>query len=52
MTERTTKRMIKMTVRGDFMVPPALVQKHRDMLGTLIMTLSALLKEFKGYCHD
>ncbi|KAG6328382.1 hypothetical protein ID866_10707 [Astraeus odoratus] len=33
---------------GDFMVPLALTQEHRDMLSTLMMTLSALLKEFKG----
>ncbi|KAG6331894.1 hypothetical protein ID866_7195, partial [Astraeus odoratus] len=37
---------------GDFMVLPALAQEHRDMLSTLMMTLSVLLKEFKGYCHD
>ncbi|KAG6327577.1 hypothetical protein ID866_11512, partial [Astraeus odoratus] len=37
---------------GDFMVLPALMQEHRDMLGTLMMTLSALLKEFKGYHCD
>ncbi|KAG6327234.1 hypothetical protein ID866_11855 [Astraeus odoratus] len=36
----------------DFIVPLALVQEHRDVLGTLTMTFSALLKEFKGYCHD
>ncbi|KAG6326042.1 hypothetical protein ID866_13047 [Astraeus odoratus] len=36
---------------GDFTVPPALMQEQRDMLGTLTMTLSTLLKEFKGYCH-
>ncbi|KAG6325996.1 hypothetical protein ID866_13093, partial [Astraeus odoratus] len=34
---------------GSFVVPPALVQEHRDALGTLTMTLSALLKEFKRY---
>ncbi|KAG6328250.1 hypothetical protein ID866_10839, partial [Astraeus odoratus] len=37
---------------GDFAVLPALVQEHRDMLGTLTTTLSVLLKEFKGYCHN
>ncbi|KAG6326981.1 hypothetical protein ID866_12108 [Astraeus odoratus] len=37
--------------KGDFTVPPALVQEHRDMLGTLTTTLSVLLKEFKGYHH-
>ncbi|KAG6327566.1 hypothetical protein ID866_11523 [Astraeus odoratus] len=37
---------------GDFVVPPALAQEHRDALGALTTTLSALLKEFKGYCHD
>ncbi|KAG6328373.1 hypothetical protein ID866_10716 [Astraeus odoratus] len=37
---------------GDFVVPPALVQEHRDTLSTLMTTLSALLKEFKGYCHE
>ncbi|KAG6326038.1 hypothetical protein ID866_13051, partial [Astraeus odoratus] len=35
--------------KEDFMVPPALAQEHRDTLGTLTMTLSVLLKEFKGY---
>ncbi|KAG6327855.1 hypothetical protein ID866_11234 [Astraeus odoratus] len=35
--------------KGDFMVPLALVQEHRDVLSALTMTLSALLKEFKGY---
>ncbi|KAG6326889.1 hypothetical protein ID866_12200, partial [Astraeus odoratus] len=35
----------------DFAVPPALTQEHRDMLSALMTTLSALLKEFKGYCH-
>ncbi|KAG6328764.1 hypothetical protein ID866_10325 [Astraeus odoratus] len=34
---------------GDFTVPPALMQEHRDMLSTLTTTLSALLKEFRGY---
>ncbi|KAG6326402.1 hypothetical protein ID866_12687, partial [Astraeus odoratus] len=34
---------------GDFTVLPALAQEHRDMLGALTTTLSALLKEFKGY---
>ncbi|KAG6328051.1 hypothetical protein ID866_11038 [Astraeus odoratus] len=38
--------------KGDFVVPPALMQEHRDMLGALMMTLSMLLKEFKGYHHD
>ncbi|KAG6327790.1 hypothetical protein ID866_11299 [Astraeus odoratus] len=38
--------------KGDFVVPPALVQEHRDTLGALTTTLSVLLKEFKGYCHD
>ncbi|KAG6328282.1 hypothetical protein ID866_10807, partial [Astraeus odoratus] len=38
--------------KGDFMVLLALVQEHRDTLGALMMTLSMLLKEFKGYCHD
>ncbi|KAG6328387.1 hypothetical protein ID866_10702, partial [Astraeus odoratus] len=33
----------------DFMVPLALMQEHRDMLGTLMMTLGALLKEIRGY---
>ncbi|KAG6326493.1 hypothetical protein ID866_12596, partial [Astraeus odoratus] len=37
---------------GDFAVPPALAQEHRDALGALMTTLSTLLKEFKGYCHD
>ncbi|KAG6332168.1 hypothetical protein ID866_6920 [Astraeus odoratus] len=37
---------------GDFAVLPALAQEHRDMLSTLTMTLSVLLKEFRGYCHD
>ncbi|KAG6327086.1 hypothetical protein ID866_12003, partial [Astraeus odoratus] len=37
---------------GDFTVPPALVQEHRDVLGALTMTLSTLLKEFKGYRHE
>ncbi|KAG6327586.1 hypothetical protein ID866_11503, partial [Astraeus odoratus] len=37
---------------GDFVVLPALVQEHWDVLGALTMTLSALLKEFKGYHHD
>ncbi|KAG6331532.1 hypothetical protein ID866_7559 [Astraeus odoratus] len=37
---------------GDFMVLLALTQKHRDALGTLTMTLSVLLKEFRGYCHE
>ncbi|KAG6327155.1 hypothetical protein ID866_11934 [Astraeus odoratus] len=37
---------------GDFAVLPALVQEHRDALGALTTTLSTLLKEFKGYCHD
>ncbi|KAG6330731.1 hypothetical protein ID866_8360 [Astraeus odoratus] len=37
---------------GDFAVPLALVQEHRDALGALTMTLSMLLKEFKGYCHE
>ncbi|KAG6327898.1 hypothetical protein ID866_11191 [Astraeus odoratus] len=36
---------------GDFVVLPALMQEHRDVLGALMTTLSALLKEFKGYCH-
>ncbi|KAG6328835.1 hypothetical protein ID866_10254 [Astraeus odoratus] len=35
---------------SDFMVSPALAQEHRDVLSTLMMTLSALLKEFKRYC--
>ncbi|KAG6327737.1 hypothetical protein ID866_11352 [Astraeus odoratus] len=34
---------------GDFTVLPALAQEHRDTLGALMMTLSTLLKEFKGY---
>ncbi|KAG6326801.1 hypothetical protein ID866_12288 [Astraeus odoratus] len=38
--------------KGDFAVLPALAQEHRDALGALMTTLSALLKEFKGYCHD
>ncbi|KAG6326357.1 hypothetical protein ID866_12732 [Astraeus odoratus] len=37
---------------GDFMVPPALAQEHRDALSTLMMTLSTLLKEFRGYHCD
>ncbi|KAG6328709.1 hypothetical protein ID866_10380 [Astraeus odoratus] len=37
---------------GDFTVLPALAQEHQDALGALTMTLSALLKEFKGYCHE
>ncbi|KAG6327923.1 hypothetical protein ID866_11166 [Astraeus odoratus] len=37
---------------GDFAVLPALAQEHTDVLGTLTMTLSVLLKEFKGYCHE
>ncbi|KAG6330403.1 hypothetical protein ID866_8688 [Astraeus odoratus] len=37
---------------GDFTVLPALPQEHRDALGALMMTLSTLLKEFKGYCHE
>ncbi|KAG6327647.1 hypothetical protein ID866_11442 [Astraeus odoratus] len=37
---------------GDFAVPPALAQEHRDMLGALMTTLSALLKEFRGYHHN
>ncbi|KAG6328484.1 hypothetical protein ID866_10605 [Astraeus odoratus] len=38
--------------KGDFAVLLALVQEHRDVLSTLMMTLSMLLKEFKGYHHD
>ncbi|KAG6326999.1 hypothetical protein ID866_12090, partial [Astraeus odoratus] len=38
--------------KGDFTVLPALAQEHRDMLSALMMTLSTLLKEFKGYCCD
>ncbi|KAG6328765.1 hypothetical protein ID866_10324 [Astraeus odoratus] len=37
---------------GNFVVLQALVQEHRDMLGALMMTLSTLLKEFKGYHHE
>ncbi|KAG6328397.1 hypothetical protein ID866_10692 [Astraeus odoratus] len=37
---------------GNFMVLLALMQEHRDALSALMMTLSVLLKEFKGYCHD
>ncbi|KAG6326933.1 hypothetical protein ID866_12156, partial [Astraeus odoratus] len=37
---------------GDFAVPPALAQEHRDTLGALTTTLSVLLKEFKGYCRE
>ncbi|KAG6328281.1 hypothetical protein ID866_10808 [Astraeus odoratus] len=37
---------------GDFAVPPALAQEHRDTLSILMMTFSALLKEFKGYCCE
>ncbi|KAG6326555.1 hypothetical protein ID866_12534 [Astraeus odoratus] len=37
---------------GDFVVPPALMQEHRDALGALTMTLSTLLKEFKGYRRE
>ncbi|KAG6327997.1 hypothetical protein ID866_11092 [Astraeus odoratus] len=33
----------------DFTVLPALTQEHQDALSALTMTLSALLKEFKGY---
>ncbi|KAG6328164.1 hypothetical protein ID866_10925 [Astraeus odoratus] len=36
---------------GDFTVLLALTQEHRDALGALTTTLSALLKEFKGYHH-
>ncbi|KAG6327266.1 hypothetical protein ID866_11823 [Astraeus odoratus] len=36
----------------DFVVLPALTQEHQDVLGALTMTLSALLKEFKGYHHE
>ncbi|KAG6325958.1 hypothetical protein ID866_13131 [Astraeus odoratus] len=36
---------------GNFAVLLVLMQEHRDMLSTLTMTLSVLLKEFKGYCH-
>ncbi|KAG6325979.1 hypothetical protein ID866_13110 [Astraeus odoratus] len=35
----------------DFMVLLALMQEHRDTLGALMMTLSTLLKEFRGYRH-
>ncbi|KAG6328708.1 hypothetical protein ID866_10381 [Astraeus odoratus] len=38
--------------KGDFAVLLALAQEHRDALGTLMMALSMLLKEFKGYHHD
>ncbi|KAG6328791.1 hypothetical protein ID866_10298 [Astraeus odoratus] len=38
--------------KGNFMVLLALVQEHRDMLSTLTTTLSTLLKEFKGDCHE
>ncbi|KAG6326690.1 hypothetical protein ID866_12399 [Astraeus odoratus] len=37
---------------GDFAVLPALMQEHRDTLSALTMTLSALLKEFKGYRRE
>ncbi|KAG6327890.1 hypothetical protein ID866_11199 [Astraeus odoratus] len=37
---------------GDFAVPLALAQEHRDVLSALMTTLSTLLMEFKGYCHD
>ncbi|KAG6326726.1 hypothetical protein ID866_12363 [Astraeus odoratus] len=37
---------------GDFAVPPALELEHRDLLSALTMTLSTLLKEFRGYRHD
>ncbi|KAG6328863.1 hypothetical protein ID866_10225 [Astraeus odoratus] len=33
----------------DFIMSPALVQEHQDVLSALTMTLSTLLKEFKGY---
>ncbi|KAG6331079.1 hypothetical protein ID866_8009, partial [Astraeus odoratus] len=36
---------------GDFTVLAALTEEHRDELGTLMTTVSALLKEFKGYCY-
>ncbi|KAG6328034.1 hypothetical protein ID866_11055, partial [Astraeus odoratus] len=36
---------------GDFTVLLALVQEHRDALSALTMTLSTLLKEFRGYHH-
>ncbi|KAG6327327.1 hypothetical protein ID866_11762 [Astraeus odoratus] len=38
--------------KGDFAVLPALAQEHRDVLSALTMTLSVLLKEFRGYHHD
>ncbi|KAG6328535.1 hypothetical protein ID866_10554 [Astraeus odoratus] len=38
--------------KEDFVVLPALTQEHRDALSALMTTLSALLKEFKGYCHE
>ncbi|KAG6327164.1 hypothetical protein ID866_11925 [Astraeus odoratus] len=47
-----TKEDDKDDGEGDFAVPPALAQEHRDVLGTLTKTLSTLLKEFRGYCHD
>ncbi|KAG6327924.1 hypothetical protein ID866_11165 [Astraeus odoratus] len=37
---------------GNFVVPLALAQEHRDALGALTTTLSMLLKEFKGFCHE
>ncbi|KAG6328273.1 hypothetical protein ID866_10816 [Astraeus odoratus] len=36
---------------GGFAILLALVQEHRDILSALMTTFSALLKEFKGYCH-
>ncbi|KAG6328112.1 hypothetical protein ID866_10977 [Astraeus odoratus] len=38
--------------KGDFTVLLALAQEHRDVLSALMMSLSTLLKQFKGYCHD
>ncbi|KAG6328818.1 hypothetical protein ID866_10271 [Astraeus odoratus] len=37
---------------NDFAVPAVLAEEHRDVLSALTTTLSALLKEFKGYHHE
>ncbi|KAG6329934.1 hypothetical protein ID866_9155 [Astraeus odoratus] len=42
----------EMEGEGDFVVLLALAQEHRDTLGTLMTTLSMLLKKFKGYCCE
>ncbi|KAG6330024.1 hypothetical protein ID866_9065 [Astraeus odoratus] len=41
-----------MEVDNSFAVLAALMEEHRDALGALIIILSALLKEFKGYHYE